>query len=438
MPARTTPSPALSRRRFLRGAAGTALALPCLESLEAAGTAAPPVRVAFYYVPTGVLLDEFFPGRATDPARMRSSPHAHLASRTLEPLEPVADKVTLVTGLDRIWRNTSDQHEQCGSCFLSSIDPRLPGGSRMPQGRTLDHVIAAAVGGDTPFRTLEFSGNTHRDHKESIHYDTISWYGPDHAAPSMRDPQLAYRRLFAGAATAPTARVTDLVLADARSLALELGAADRRKLGEYLESIRSIEVQMDRLAALRGELERMRLPEPAAAHLPRGEHLRLMGDLLVAALQSGLTNVATFMAAPERWDTGFLFEGISGTPLSHHLLSHVGWSEELRQIDRFYMAAFAALLEKMDAIREADGSTLLDNTILTYGSGLSNGAAHDVSDLPIVVAGRGGGRIASGRQIRCPPGTPLANLWLAQAAAVGLDLDSFADGTGVLPGVLVS
>lgn len=428
-----------TRRTFLRGTSGATLTLPWMDSLQAAvrpAAATPAQRVVFLYVPTGVIREEFFPSEQKVPERTYQGPHAHTSSRTLRPLDPIAHKVTLVTNVDRVWMDASDQHEQCGSCWLSSVDARKHTTSRIPQGRTIDHYLAERLGKTTPFRTLEFNCNPHHDNRESIHYDSISWYGPDYAAGNMRDPLLAYRRLFSGGKTALSQRITDLVLADARAMAARLGSDDRRKMGEYLDSIRAIEVQMDRLAAMQSELERMNLPEPAAAHLPRSQYIGLFTDMLVAALQSGLTNVATMMIAPERWDTTYLFDGVSDKPQSHHLLSHAGWSEELRRIDEFHVRQFATLLLKMDAIREADGSTLLDNTILTYGSGLGQGLDHSYTRLPTLVAGGGGGRIRTGFHLECKPGTPLANLWLAQARAVGVELGDFADSTGVLEGIL--
>ncbi len=428
----------LPRRAFLRGTCGAALALPWLESLDARAASArkPPTRVAFIYVPMGMIREEFFPGEQKKPEQSFKGAHPHISTRTLRPLDRMGAKVTLITGLDRTWKNTADQHEQCGCCFLSGVAPTESGGSRMPQGRTLDHVIATRLGGDTPFRTLEFNANPHRDNRESIHFDTISWYGPEYPAIAMRDPMQIYRRLFNRSAAAPAQRVTDLVLADAKSMAGRLGREDREKLGEYVESIRSIEVQMDRLGGMRAELEKMNLPEPPAAHLPRGEYLRLMGDFMVAALQSGLSHVATLMIAPERWETPYRFEEISDKPLGHHSLSHGGWSEELRKIDEFHVRQFALLIEKMDGIREADGSTLLDNTLLTFGSGLGQGAAHTYDRLPILVAGSGGGRFKTGFHLKCPDRTPLANLWLTQAQAMGVGQERFADSTGTLSGLL--
>jgi hypothetical protein len=430
----------VSRRTFLQGLCGTTLALPWMESLtlgaEAAGR--PAKRLAFFYVPTGVIREEFFPGEQQNPERQYRGPFAHTSTRTLRPLDRVASKVTLITELDRQWKDSSDQHEQCGCCFLSSVDPRSSTQSRMPQGRTLDHIVAEVAGVDTPFRTLEFNGNPHQDNKESIHFDNLSWYGPDHCAAPMRDPEKIYRRLFKMGGTAPGMRITDLVLADAKAMSRRLGAADRQKMGEYVESVRTIERQMARLAAMKLELEKMGLAEPAVSHLPRGEYLRLLGDLMVAALQSGLTRVATFMVAPERWETPYRFEEISEKPLSHHQLSHAGWSEDLRKVDEFHVAQFAYLVARMDSIREADGSTLLDNTIFTYGSGLGHGGSHSYKQLPIVVAGGGGGRFKTGFHMQCKRGTPLANLWLTQAQVLGVETEQFADSSGVLSELLVS
>jgi hypothetical protein len=423
-----------SRRAFLRGTCGAALALPWLESLNAraATTMKPAQRVAFFYVPMGVIREEFFPGEQTKPEQHFTGAHAHIRTRTLSPLEKMGAKVTLITGLDRTWKDSADQHEQCGCCFLSSVAPNESKSSRMPQGRTLDHIVGERLGAETPFRTLEFNCNPHKDNRESIHFDTISWYGAEYPAIAMRDPQQIYRRLFTSAAAAPAQRITDLVLADAKSMSRRLGTDDRDKLGEYVESIRSIERQMDRLGGMRAELEKMNLPEPPAAHLPRGEYLRLIGDFMVAALQSGLTNVATMMIAPERWETPYRFEEISEKPLGHHGLSHGAWSEELRKIDEFHVRQFAYLVEKMDGIREADGTSLLDNTIFTYGSGLGQGAAHTYDRLPIIVAGSGGGKLKTGTHLKCKDRTPLANLWLTQAQSVGVERERFADSTGVV------
>ena len=445
----------LSRRSFLRGAGGAAMALPAFDALalKAAKPKAPAQRLAFMYVPIGVVRRDFFPGesdfqvakyKGTETARWKTPDYQPgfrtlATTPTLERLAAVTDKYTLVTGLDRTFQNGTDVHAQCASCYLSSAAPFSIKRSAWPLDRTLDHIVADKVGAKTPFRTLELSCNSHKDNLESIYFDNISWYGTGHVAPSIRDPRKAYRRLFSTQDIQNFRNITDLVLEDAHSLTRELGYTDRQKFAEYFDSIRTIEEQMEKLEKMKTELEAFPVAEPAAARLPRSKYIRLMGDLMVAALQSGLTNVATLMIGPERWNTPFLFDGVFDKPMSHHQMSHnqKKFINELAQVDRFNMEQFAYLLGKMHAIEESDGSTLLDNTIFTYGSGLGDGATHQYEELPIIVAGKGAGKLnPSGQHLVVPRGTPLANLWLTQAKAMGVKRDRFADSTGAISRLL--
>jgi len=444
-----------TRRTFLRGAAGATLALPWLESLAHANIAPakPPRRLAVFYVPIGVVRRGFFPGEQDAAIPKFTSSQKEIARKaeipvglhrlerltpTQAPLERVKDKVTLITGMDRFYKHGSDVHAQCASCFLSSATAHSVDSSVYPLARTLDHIVADQVGGETPFRTLELSCNSHKDNKESIYFDNISWYGTEHVAPSIRDPRKAYRRLFGTKEIQQFRNITDLVLEDARTMQRKLGRSDREKFGEYFESIRAIEQQMDRLEAMKAELVNVSIEEPVEAHLPRGEYIRLMGDLMVAALQTGLTHVATLMVGPERWDTPFMYESLFDKPMSHHQMSHNQdrHLQELLKVDRFHMEQFVYLVEKMDRIEENGGSSLLDNTIFTYGSGLGDGATHQYTDLPIVVAGSGGGRLQTGRHLHCADGTPLANLWLTQAQIMGVPAKRFADSTAAVEPLL--
>lgn len=449
-----------TRRTFLRGAAGATLALPWLESVAACAPSErekqgrPPLRLAFFYVPIGVVRRGFFPGEQDAAIPKFTSSQAEIPrsveipvglhplenlTPTQEPLARVKDKVTFITGMDRFYKHGSDVHAQCASCFLSSATAHSVAESVYPLARTLDHIVADVVGDQTPFRTLELSCNSHKDNKESIYFDNISWYGTSHVAPSIRDPRKAYRRLFGTQEIEAYRNITDLVLADANSMQKTLARADREKFVEYFDGIRSIEQQMDKLEAMKDELEKITLAEPVAAHLPRGEYIRLMGDLMVTALQAGLTNVATLMVGPERWDTPFMYESLFDKPMSHHQMSHnqKQFMQQLLRVDRFHMEQFAYLVEKMDRIQEANGSTLLDNTMFTYGSGLGDGATHQYSKLPIIVAGSGGGRLRTGKHLCLPEGTPLANLWLTQAQIMGVDAKRFADSTGAVEQLLV-
>ncbi len=407
------------------------------------------LRMAHFYVPIGVVRRGFFPGEADhiipkgnlgevmkslgkqDP--FYSVKPLDQLTPTMQPLERFKHKINLITGMDRTFQQGTDVHAQCASCYLSSAVPYTIKGTAWPLDRTLDHLVADHVGTETPFATLEFSCNSHRDNKESIYFDNISWYGTGHLAPSIRDPRKMYRRLFSTQEIDRYRDITDLVLEDASLLRRELGYSDRQKFAEYFDSIRTIETQMDRLEKMKTELARVTFDEPPEAYLPRGEYIRLMGDLMVVALQTGLTNVTTFMVGPERWDTPYLFEGLFDKPRSHHQMSHnqTKMIDDLLKVDRFHMEQYAYLLEKMDAIEEADGTSLLDNTLFTYGSGLGDGSTHQYNDLPIIVAG-GGHRVRSGQHINMPEGTPLANLWLTQSQLMGVELERFADSTGIV------
>lgn len=440
----------LSRRHFLRGLGGAALALPWLESLAQAGSAQSiPLRMVQFYVPIGVVRRGFFPGEAHDvipkgnlgnvmKSLGKQDPNFSVKplkqlTPTMQPLEKIKHKITLITGMDRTFQQGTDVHAQCASCYLSSAKPYTVKGSAWPLDRTLDQIVADHVGKTTPFRTLELSCNSHRDNKESIYFDNISWYGTGHLAPSIRDPRKVYHRLFSPRENNQYRAITDLVLEDANDLKKDLGYTDRQKFTEYFDSIRTIETQMARLETMKSELAKVNIEEPPDAYLPRGEYIRLMGDLMVVALQTGLTNVATFMVGPERWDTPYLFEGLFDKPRSHHQMSHnqTKMIDDLLKVDRFHMQQYVYLLEKMDQIEQADGTTLLDNTLITYGSGLGDGSTHQYNDLPIIVGG-GGKQVRSGLHINMPEGTPLANLWLTQARMLGLPLQEFADSTGTI------
>ncbi|WP_233903122.1 DUF1552 domain-containing protein [Stieleria maiorica] len=443
-----------SRRTFLRGLGGAALSLPWMESLVSAGdSTGVPKRMAHLYVPIGVVRRGFFPGEANDviPKGNLGNVMASLGKQdpyfsvnplgeltpTMQPLDPYKNKINLITGMDRTFQQGTDVHAQCASCYLSSAQPYTIKGTAWPLDRTLDHLVADQVGQTTPFPTLEFSCNSHRDNKESIYFDNISWYGTGHLAPSIRDPRKMYHRLFSTQEIDRYRDVTDLVLEDARSLQRDLGYTDRVKFDEYFDSIRTIETQMDRLEGMKAELAKVDFEEPPEAYLPRGEYIRLMGDLMVVALQTGLTNVTTFMVGPERWDTPFLFESLFDSPRSHHQMSHnqTKMIDDLLKVDRFHMEQYAYLIDKMDRVEESDGTSLLDNTLFTYGSGLGDGSTHQYNDLPIIVAG-GGESVQSGQHINMPEGTPLANLWLTQARLMGLDIKRFADSTGTVDPLL--
>ena len=443
-----------NRREILRGIGGASLYLPWLESLGAEKTAMEsPLRMVQFYVPIGVVRRGFFPGEADHiiPKGNLGNVMASLGKQnpkfsdqplneltpTMKPLESLRDKITLITGMDRTFQAGTDVHAQCASCYLSSARPYEIEGTAWPLDRTLDHLVADQIGSDTPFKTLEFSCNSHLDNKESIYFDNISWFGTGHLAPSIRDPRKMYKRLFSTSGSQAQQEITSLALADAKDLSRKLSSTDKINFEEYFESVRSIEMQISKLERLRSTLGKVKMEEPTESHLPRGEYIRLMGDLLVVALQSGLTNVATFMVGPERWDTPYLYESLFDKPRSHHQMSHnqTKMIDDLLRVDYFHMEQFSYIANRLNAVPMANGKSLLDDTLLTYGSGLGDGSTHQYNDLPIIVAG-GGDRLRHQRHINLPEGTPLANLWLTQSQLCGLSIDRFADSTSTISPLL--
>ena len=448
----------VSRRRFLAGMGGVALSLPWLESSSGlcadgdGGQASAARRLAFFYLPNGITRRGFFPGEGDralpkfagqnnvwrfEGETVPVGSHPLTFTPTLASLHKMREKISLITGMDRTFQQGTDSHAQAASCFLTSVAPYQVKNSAYPLARTLDHVAADHIGQTTPYSTLELSCNDHKNNIESIYFDNMSWYGTGHVAPSMRNPRKIYDRLFGTRVDTRFRNITDLALGNARRLKRRLSIADRRKFDEYLEAIRTIETRMDRIDSMKSELAAARVERPAE-HLPRNEYIHLMGDLLVTALQSGVTNVGTLMVGPERWTTPTNWEGILDKPHSHHGMTHNPRRhlEDLLKLDKFHVSAFSRLLERMDSIEEAKGTTLLDNTIFTLGAGMGDGTTHQYNDLPLVVAGGGGGGLKLGKHIHCKAGTPLANLWLTQLRVLGIERDGYADSTGTLAEIL--
>lgn len=387
----------------------------------------PSLRFASFYSPMGFVRDHFFPGEDSDD---------FLSMPTLRPLQSVADKVTLITGLYRVNVRGIDVHNQCSSCYLSSANPYGELKSPYPMDRTLDHLIADKVSHRTPIRSLELNCNTFKDLRESIYLDNISWYGPEHVATSMKDPRKVYRRLFRTGKSEKD--ITDLILEDAANFERGLGREDKDKMEEYFTSVREVEKQIEKLTKHYEMYERVDMKEPDEVPMTRGEYIRMMGKLLVLAFQGDLTHVATFMLAPERWGTPQRFHELNFTK-SHHGLTHSQGRDDVKralvQVDRFYVELFAEVLEQLDAIQEGEG-TLLDHSMITLGSGLGDGKDHTMDELPIIVAGSANGKIKTGRVLNCAEKTPLANLWLSQAQLMGTGMQQFADSTGPLKGLL--
>ena len=447
----------LNRRNFLK-TKGAVLTLPFMPSLlhadeKATNGATPSKKLMLMYIPNGIVRRCFFPGeeeaelpsfiggfnadKTKKERRLENVPGIYPLelTSTMEPLKDVAKDITMVTGLERSYKNGQDVHAQGASCYLTSLSPMQAQeqGIQHPNGRSLDQVIGDAIGHSTIFNTLEVSCNGFRAPKEPIEFDNISWYGPGKIAPSIREPQKLYDRLFLRDSYRDhVANVTDLVLADANSLSRKLASKDRETLGEFMEMIRGIELRIEKMDKLIADID---IDIPKTEVLPRGEYIRLQADLVLLAFQMGITNVSTFMIGPERWDATLMYEGVFDKPVQHHNMTHNqkgNGYKELQKIDIFHMEQYAYVIRRMKEIKESDGSSMLDNSIISYGAGLGDGSTHQYYDLPMVVAGGAQGQIKQGRFIRLKSGTLNSNLWLTYAQLMGLDIDSFADSTGVI------
>lgn len=432
------------------------MALPFLPSLAKANAPdlLPNKKLVMMYIPNGILRRYFFPGeedailpgfvggfnadKIKDKNRFVNKPGVYPLefTSTMRPLEKHRDDISMITGLDRSFKNGQDVHAQGASCYLTSVSPEQAAekGMRYPNGRSLDQVIGDKVGHTSVFNTLEISCNGFTAGKEDIYFDNISWYGPGKIAPSIKNPRKLYDRLFmADSFRNHVQNVTDLILADTNSLARKLGGSDRDTLDGFVSMVRDIEKRIKKLEKL---VQSVDLKQPTNEVLPRGEYIRLQADLMLAALQMGITNVSTLMIGPERWDASLMYEDVFPKPVQHHNMTHNQKKEEvakeLQKIDIFHLEQFSYVISRMKELKEANGTNLFDNSLITYGAGLGDGATHQYFDLPMIVAGKGQGQVKQGRFIKCKSGTLNANLWLTLAHLMGLELDSFADSTGVI------
>ncbi|MBT3637092.1 MAG: DUF1552 domain-containing protein [Opitutae bacterium] len=445
----------LSRRQFI-STSGATLVLPFLPSLSGASAKAllPNKKLVMMYIPNGILRRYFFPGeeeavlpgfvggfnadKMKDAKRILNEPGIYPLefTSTMKPLLKHKDDITMVTGLDRTFKNGQDVHAQGASCYLTSVSPEQAAvkGMRHPNGRSLDQIIGDNVGHTSVYNTLEISCNGFTGGKEDIFFDNISWYGPGKIAPSIKNPRKLYDRLFmADSYRNHVQDVTDLILADTKSIARKIGNQDKDTLDGFVTMIREIELRIEKLEKM---ISGANVNQPTNEILPRGEYIRLQADLMLAALQMGITNVSTFMIGPERWDASLMYEGVFPKPVQHHNMTHNQKKEEvakeLQKIDIFHLEQLSYVITRMKEIKESDGTSLFENSLLTYGAGLGDGATHQFFDLPMIVAGKGQGQIKQGRFIKCKSGTLNSNLWLTLANLMGLEIESFADSNAVI------
>jgi len=433
-----------TRRLFLRSLAST-IALPAMHSLGATLPAAArrhPVRLAYIYAPNGVNIDQWFP--KTDGATLHLSP-------TLEPLAPIKDMVQLLRGLDldkaRANGDGAGDHARANAAFLTGCQPRKTAGADIRLGISADQIAAREIGHHTPLPSLELSTDEPRrsgncDSGYSCAYQfNLAWRSEASPVPAERDPRLVFETLFGRGQSADNARrraqrqsVLDFVLDDAKRLHNQASGADRVKLDEYLTSVREVEQRIERAETFRREI-----PE---ADVPNGvpesyrEHLRLMFDMLALAFETDSTRVASFLLAHDGSNRSFPEIGVRD---AHHYLSHhqkkTSNLASIAKIDRFYVEEFSRFLQDMRARKLDDGSSLLDHSMIVFGAGIRDGDRHNHDDLPILLAGRGGGLLTPGRAVTAPEGTPLTNLHLALLDRLGVRAERVGDSTGKLDAI---
>jgi hypothetical protein len=441
----------LDRRMFLR-AAGACVALPAFEPMLARAAAtgqAPPTRMAFLYVPNGVNLAKWRPSGSGTDYRLGDS----LAS-----LEPFRNDVQFVTGLSH--RNATHggdgagDHARASASFLTGERAYKTGGADIRVGVSVDQFAAARVGGVTRFASLELACDTARrsgqcDSGYACAYQfNLSWRSPTWPVAAEANPRNVFERLFTDSAgerdervlaerRARARSVLDFVADDARRLTGQLGPADRHKLQEYLDGVRDIERRLERAEA-HGPKPTVELPKPDGVPESYAEHLRLQLDLLALAFATDSTRIATFALAHDGSNRSFAEVGVGD---GHHDLSHHQGDEakldKIACIDRFYAEALAHLLSKLRDTRDATGRSLLDDSMVVYGSGLGDGNRHEHNNLPVIVAGRGGG-LQAGRVVDVGDWTPMTNLYVAMLRRMGVagdggkPLERFGDSTGSL------
>ena len=441
----------ISRRQMLRGL-GTAVALPLLDVMSttrlltaASPQASTPLRMAFFYVPNGMHMPDWTPNK--------EGPKFDLPP-TLERLADHRDSFNVLTGLTldgaRAHGDGGGDHARSVAAFLTGAHPRKTNGADIQNGISIDQLTAKYVGNTTRFASLELgleasaqAGNC--DSGYSCAYaSNMSWRGPANPVAKEIDPGALFDRLFAGQAVKETKQaksvrekyrksVLDFVLEDAQKLHRRLPAVDQRKLDEYLYSVRDVEKRISGTERLGISEEGVPdYPRPSGVPKKLSQHAELMMDMVALAMQTDSTRIISFMMTNAGSNRSYPEIGVTE---GHHELSHHGKSEHkqenIAKINRFQIDRFAYLLARLKQIREGSGS-LLDNSMLVYGSGISDGDRHNHDDLPIILAGAGGGRIKTGRHIRYENGTPLCNLYLWMTQQMGAKADKFGDSNGVI------
>lgn len=447
----------ISRRTALKGL-GTALALPLLDAMRPglmlaaegtpAATTAAPLRAAFLYVPNGVNMQHWTP--ATTGAD-------YVLPSILEPLAELKSDFSVLSGLDQLKAaangDGAGDHARALATFLTGTQARKTDGADIRAGVSVDQLAAKHLGRVTRFPSLEIgvdigarSGNC--DSGYSCAYSSsMAWKSETQPLTKDNDPKQVFERLFAQGQPDETAAarakrelynksILDFVMDDAQRLKKQLGGNDQRKMDEYLTAVRELEVRISRADRMPAAATAAEFKKPTGIPASNEEHLRILGDLMVLAFQGDVTRVCTYIFANEGSNKSYPFIDV---PEGHHELSHHQKNSDklakIAKINTFHIRQLAYILQKMKATQEGEGN-LLDNSMLVYGSGIGDGDAHNHDNLPILLAGKGGGTIKQGRHMKFDDRRPLTNLYLSMLDRLGVPtVEHLGDSSGRLTGL---
>ncbi len=430
----------LSRRTFLRGA-GATLALPLLDSMipaimaQSRTAAKIKPRLGFVYLPHGAIMDRWTP---------KTQGEGFEFMPILQSLEPFRNRLNIISGLGHAAADTTAVHSLSPTTWLSGVRPKPTQGADAFAGVTADQLAAAKIGQDTFLPSIELGTEDHsgligscdRDYG-CIYMNTVSWRTATTPQPMEINPRKVFERMFGagGSASARAARneqdlsILDTLVSQSKELQSKLGSRDRATVSDYLESVREIERRVQRAGS--EQTADLVLPEaPAGIPYAYEDHVKLMYDLLVLAYRANITRVSTFMVAREISNRTYPQVGVQD---GHHAISHhsnqAAKIEKNAKIQTYHVSLFAQFLEKLRSTPEGD-SNLLDNSIILYGSNMSNSNAHNHFPLPLVTVGGGAGTLKGGRHLKYPDHTPMTNLLLTLLDKVGVPMDKLGDSTG--------
>jgi Protein of unknown function (DUF1552) len=432
----------LHRRTLIRGV-GVSLALPFLEAMRSKVKAAaekPPVRLAWVFIPNGTNSERWL---------TRADGDSWKVTPSLEPLAALKKDVSVFRGLSQVnARALGDgpgDHARSAATFLTGMHPLKTAGSRIRVGKSIDQVIADTYGMETRLPSIELGTEEGKNAGSCdsgyacVYSNSISWRSASQPMSKEINPRSAFERLFGSSNSdnddserrlAMRASILDSINQSRKSLMKKIGEDDRQKLDEFFTSIREVETRLERVSKP-VNFENPKLIEEFDNPNDTSEKIRLMYDLMVLAFRTDTTRIATFMVANEGSNRSFPMIDVKE---GHHQLSHHQNKrdsiEKIAKIDRYYCELFANFVKQLKDTRDGEGS-LLDHCLVVYGGAISDGNRHDHHDLPVIMAGRGGG-LQSGRFHQLPEETPLNNLYLSMAERCGVNLDELGDSTGTL------